>query len=233
MKKSSILYCLLLSLLAVSCKKEKIDLYDGAHYVQFTAAQADTITLSFFFYAGRQDVDVQLPVKLVGLMPGKDLGYRVEMDTAGTTALQKNYTLPGTYSFSKGQSLDSAVVTIHNSPELATNEYLLALKIVSTAEVLRGQTNYTRRIIKINDRVSKPAWWDVNMDRFYLGVYSEKKFRKFMEVTGVGDLSKLNTSEQRVQMLKFKYYLMDMQTAGTPVLETDGTDMLSTVPLIG
>ncbi len=85
----------------------------------------------------------------------------------------------------------------------------------------------------ISNKVAKPAWWIGNVETLYLGKYTEKKFRTFMAVTGVGDITPYTDFEKRDLYLQFKHYLIAMKDAGTPVLEDDGTDMLSTVPLIG
>lgn len=233
MKRFPILYIIFLSVLAVSCKKEQMKAYSSDHFLQFTQSETDTLTLSFFFHAGKNDVDVVMPVRLVGLMPEKNLTYKIKVDAKATTAMPKNYSLSEQFEFKTGQAIDSAFVTIHKSTELLTSEYMLALEIIAANDLLPGQSSHIRKIIKINDKVSKPVWWNADMDRFYLGNYSERKFRKFMEVTGVGNLNLLTPSEQRVQMIKFKYYLIDMKAAGTPVLELDGSDMLAGVPLIG
>lgn len=233
MKHSTILYILAIPLLLTNCKKEDIELYSSGHYIQFTTPATDTVTLSFFFYAGKPDVDIALPVKLVGHMPEGNLNYQVKVDPEVTTALPKNYTVPASFTFRQGLATDSAVITVHNSAELTQQNYLLALEIVGSDGVIPGQTTHIRKVIRLNDMVSKPVWWDANMDRYYLGVYSEKKYRTFMDVVGVGALNLYPPAVQREFMLQFKYYLIDMKDAGTPVLEDDGTDMLSTIPLIG
>src|SRR5690606_18110983 len=112
-------------------------------------------------------------------------------------------------------------------------EVKLAFFIKNTDKVKSGQHEYSYHVIKFSDKVAKPVWWDANMDRLYLGIYSETKYRKFMEVTGVGDITTYSDSERRIIMLKFKYYLIEMKDKGTPVLLDDGSDMLASVPLIG
>lgn len=234
MKKKKIPFILAgLSLLFVCCKKQTIPTYSASHYVQFTEGITDTASISFFFYPNQNEIEYALPVKLIGLMPEKDLEYSIEIVPKETTAANSHYSLKSRYTFSKGQSLDTAYITVKNAAELSSKEVKLVLKIASTPSVQAGQTNYAYRVIEISDMVQKPAWWNANMDRFYLGVYSETKFRKFMEVVGVGDLSIYSPSEQRTFMLQFKYYLIDMKEAGTPVLLDDGSDMLESIPLIG
>lgn len=223
----------LFALLIAGCKREEIQLYSGDQYVQFTGSEQDTIVLSFFFHPGKSEVSVPLPVKMVGFMPEKDLEYTIAVHEEETTARPEHFSIPSSFRYRQGLLLDTAYITVKNTPDLATNEVLLAIYIKDGPELQAGQSDYAYRVIKLSDKVEKPVWWDANMDRFYLGTYSELKFRKFMEVTGVGDLTPYDDAERRVLMLQFKYYLIEMKENGTPVLLEDGSDMLASVPLIG
>lgn len=220
-----------------ACKKQELPVYTGGYYVQFLpavkdAAKIDTLSVSFFFYPGQPQVQIAMPVELIGLMPGEDLHYKVQIDTP-TTASADQYSMAQEFVFRKGRTTDTAFITIINKPELATVTRLIAVKIIPGDDVQPGATIFARRLFWISDMVSKPTWWDANMDNVYLGKYTEKKFRLFMQVTGVGDLGKLDFNLQRSYMLQFKAYLIAQKDAGTPVLEADGTDMLATVKLIG
>jgi hypothetical protein len=233
MNKQSIIGLILFSCMLANCKKETIKLYDSGHYVQFTGSVLDTISLSFFFYPNQSQVDVALPVKMIGKMTAQDVHYKISTVSEGTTASADHYVLAPDYVFKKGQATDTAHVIIKNGADLATKTYIISLRIAADGDVQPGQTAYTTRVFKINDMISKPIWWNADMDRIYLGLYTDKKFRTFISVVGIGDISAYSPSEQRGFMLQFKYYLIAMKDAGTPVLEADGTDMLSTVPLIG
>lgn len=228
-----IIVLLLASFIQYGCKKEEIQVYDAANYVQFASSYQDTINMSFFFYPNQDHVDLPVPVRLIGKMPENGLSFKLAVDQASSTALSTYYAMPETFLFRTGQPLDTAYITVNKTPEMTDKEFILAVDVVAFENVLPGQTEYTRRILRISNMVRKPAWWDTNMNTLYLGVYSEAKYRKFMEVTGVGDLPAYETYEQRNFMLQFKYYLIQMRDEGTPVLEADGSDMLSTIPLIG
>jgi len=228
-----VIMVMLTSCFYYSCKKREIPLYNGENYIQFTAAVQDTVNMSFFFYPNQDHVDLPIPVRLVGKMPSEALAFKIAADLTTTTALKNYYSLPDRFFFKAGKPLDTAYIRINKTPEMANKEFLLALDLVASETVLPGQTAYSRRVLKISDMVRKPVWWTTSIDTYALGVYSEAKYRKFMEVTGIGDLSVYSSFEQRDYMLQFKYYLIKMRDAGMPVLEADGRDMLSTVPLIG
>jgi hypothetical protein len=217
----------------VSCNKEEIPLYGNNRYVQFTSDIRDSIAFSFFYHPGKDEETIGLPVKLVGDLGVQDQGYRIEVLTSESTASSSNYSLPAEQVFRKGVAKDTAWVTLKKTPDLDTREVRLVLRITGSNELAPGQTDCTFRIIRITAAVSKPQWWDANMDKYYMGRYSEKKFRTFMEVTGVGDLTLLNNSDRLILMLQFKYYLIQQKENGNPVYMEDGADMLSTVPLLG
>lgn len=219
-------------MLFISCKKEEIPVYSSPDFIQFATSITDTVILSFFFYPNTSQVEVKLPMKLIGFLPTEDLKYSIEVDKS-SSALPAYYQMPNTFTYGKGKAADTATIIVKKDPAMATKSFLLVLKIVEGGDIYPGQISNITKVISINDMVSKPGWWDAEMDRSYLGVYTELKYRKFMEVTGIGNLSLYDKSQQRVYMLQFKYYLMDMKAKGTPVLEADGTDMLSTIPLIG
>ena len=233
MKKQYLIYITFLLLFFASCKKEQIPLYSSLDFIQFESDVKDTLEVSFFFFPNTDQIEIKLPIKLIGYMPTKDLKYKIEVDQKVTTALPSYYEMPTEFIYGKGNVSDTARLVIKKDPAMATQSFILVLDIAEGGDVYPGQLTNIRKVISMNDMVSQPTWWDAAMERFYLGPYSELKYRKFMEVTGVGDLSQFDMSQQRTYMLQFKYYLMDMKAEGTPVLEADGTDMLSTIPLIG
>lgn len=229
MNKQYILGLALVCIIA-SCKKENLTTYNAGHYIQFVSK--DTVNFSFFFYAGQTEVDVALPVRLIGKMPEQDLPYKI-IPGDGTTLPAELFTIADGYAFKKGQPLDTAHIKIKNRADLATTSYKLFLTIATAGDVQPGQTSYNQRLYLVSNMVVKPAWWTSDVDTKYLGVYTEKKYRTFMAVTGVGDVTPYTDVEKRDLYLKLKSYLIAMKDAGTPVLEADGTDMLSTIPLIG
>lgn len=207
--------------------------YASGRYVQFTSPEEDTTTISFFLYPGQSELNVSMALRMVGHITDADLSYQIKVDDKATTAMAKNYAVPGSFTFGKGLPVDSARIVVKNSPELLTKSYLLALEITSGKDLEPGQHTHIRKIIRINDIISRPEWWDDNVEFRNLGTYTDKKFRTFITATGIGDLARYPRELYFEFFRQFKYYLIRMKDAGTPVLEVDGTDMLSTVPLKG
>src|SRR5690606_24198737 len=140
----------------------QILVYNDGHYVQFLKRNTDTTTLSFFFYPGRNEVDVPLAVKLIGKMNDTDLTYEIMVDPDETTASAANYSIAPTYTFRKGGQPDTAFIRLKNTPELKTKEVKLAFFIKNTDKVKSGQHEYSYHVIKFSDKVAKPVWWDAN-----------------------------------------------------------------------
>lgn len=216
-----------------ACKKEQIEVYQNGHFVQFINPVSDTTEFSFFYFPGKNEVQVAIPIKLIGHMPKHELHYSLEIDSEHSELTSNAYSFSSDLKFRSGMAQDTAYITFINQPDLASKKFLFCLKIKETSDVKVGQTNYATRIFRVSDMIAKPTWWNSDMDRFYLGIYSEKKFRAFMEVTGQGDLSIFTEGEQRILMLQFKYYLIKQKENGTPLLLEDGSDMLNSMPLLG
>lgn len=219
--------------LLAACNKDEIQTFGEQRYAQFTTPVADTAEVSFFFHPGQDIIQYALPVELIGRVSSHDVPYHIRVVDSVTTATGNHYSLPGSFQFDAGQTADTVYLTIHKTPEMESQAFLLVLEIAPTEEVLPGEKHFTRRALRLSDMTSRPTWWDANMVNLYLGVYTDRKYQTFIEVTGVADLSQFDSNEQRDLMLQFKYYLIDRKDAGDPVLEEDGTDMLSTVRIIG
>lgn len=216
-----------------NCKKSDIMTYDSMNYLQYTDNSKDTVYVSFFSRPKENTVHIPAAVKIVGQLPQTDRNYTVEIDTKETTALPAYFKMPSSFVFGKGKVTDTAYIDFIRHNDLLNKSFVLVIKITKLDAGGLGQTNFTKKIFKIDNIAAKPAWWNFTMESNYLGVYTEKKFRVFMDVTGVGMLDKYTPNEQREFMLAFKRYLIEKRDLGDPVLEEDGTDMLSTVPLLG
>lgn len=91
---------------------------------------------------------------------------------------------------------------------LDTKEVRLVIDIVENDVLKPGQNIYTRKVVRFSSLISQPLWWDDVVTESLLGKYTETKFRLFMEVTGVGDLTELSESERWSLARQFKYYLI-------------------------
>ena len=88
-----------------------------------------------------------------------------------------------------------------------------------------GSNGYCGAIVRITNMITKPEWWTSTVTSYFLGTYSDAKYRKFIEVTGVADFDSSNPGLLREYTNTFKRHLIKMKEAGTPVLEDDGSEM--------
>ena len=223
--KKYIIYILGL-LFFVSCQEEKLDTFSGERYISFSkSVETDSVSLSFFFYPGKDRVIVPLEICLAGLPLEKDMDYKIEVNDKFTTAESKCFNLPENLVFEKGKIKDTVYVELINSPELKEKEVKLLLNIVENENFIPGAIPYRFAKIVFSDIISQPEWWDDDVTDYYLGDYSEKKFKLFMQVTGIGDLQGLHASEIRSYAIQFKYYLIKEKEAGRTVYEDNGAEM--------
>ena len=82
-------------------------------------------------------------------------------------------------------------------------------------EVGEGVTNYSRAIIAVTDRLVKPDWWDYkdlydgeysSVDWYYLGDYSETKYRMFLEILQDNN-DELFDGKDKVKLRKYSLLL--------------------------
>lgn len=226
-----IYFLIMTVLLLAACQKDEIQMWESGNYVQFEEAYADSLTYSFFFYGNQTEIKVPLNMRLIGLPLAEDTHVSLSINQALTTAEADSYQLAPEIVFRKGVLEDTSYLLLKKTTLLDTKEVRLVVDIVENEILHPGQSIYTRKVIRFSSLVSQPLWWDDVVEGSLLGEYTEKKFRLFMEVTGVGDLTDYSESERWSLARKFKYYLIEKFDEGTPVKEADGSDM--EVPVLG
>lgn len=214
-----------------SCEKDEIQLWDSGHYVQFTEAYADSLTYSFFFYGTQEEIRVPLKMRLLGLPLVNDARVKLTVNQELTTAKSDSYQLETETVFPKDVLEQTVDLVLKKTSLLDTKEVRLVIDIVGNDLLKPGQSIYVRKVVRFSSLVSKPLWWNDVVEKSLLGEYTETKFRLFMKVTGVGDLTNHSESERWSLARKFKYYLIEKKDEGNPVQDEDGSYM--TVPVIG
>ncbi len=229
------IYILLSILFLSSCKKEKIESWETPdRYIQFQKKVSDTIIFSYLFHPGSvTNYTIKVPVKMIGFLPDQNLDYTVEIIPELTTINPSLYSMSLTNEFRSGLIFDSIPIEIKRDPIMKTKSLYLGLRLKANQNWKTGQTEFIEQIVRINDMVFQPKWWNSNITNYYLGTYTDKKFRTFIEVIGTGDLDAVNVNKIYEHVQTFKIYLQQQKEAGTPVLEDNGTDMLSTIKMVG
>lgn len=220
------IYCLF-----SACEREHIMTYGNDAYVQFTSNVADSVEFSFTFYPNRDTIEYGLDVKLVGHPADRDRVYKVVVVEDYTTASSKHYILPESCVVGKDDVESKVALKLVKTPDLQTTPVRLALRLEPTGDLMVGETTCAARIIWINDKISKPSWWNSTIQNSYLGTYSDKKYRLFIEVTGVGVLDPDDAIDCRLNALILKKYLKEQEDIDI-VYEDDGFTKM-TVTVIG
>jgi len=223
MKNVILLFLLTITLLS-ACKRDDIDVYNSINYVQFSASLLDSTTCSFLGHADLLQLKHPLVVEVVGFPATVDRTYKVRVvDTLSTTDADV-FELPETLTIKAGKVVDTCWITFNKTAAIGVAPQRLVVGLEPTSDFELGQREYLYNIIYVTNAISKPAWWD-SVSSSYLGAYSDKKFRLFIELTGVAELDPTDKVTVRSYAHKMKNYLLEQKDAGTPVLEDDGTEM--------
>ena len=226
------IFVLFISILAwVGCDRREIPTYNtGNHYIEFERATTDSTIFTFIYHPNNDYYELPIAVKIAGDEAGRDLTYSIAVDEEFTTAESKHYSLmPETMIFRQGIFHDTCYVCLNKTDDLSSRSVRLVLRLVATSDLPVGKLENSVAVIQFSNTVARPDWWNSDVETYYLGSYSQKKFLLFLEVTEA-DLTGASVSEIRAAALLFKRYLLDH--VGEPeTIDEDGHPM--TVPVLG
>lgn len=218
---------------SVSCQEEQLPTFQDGHYLQFKQASETPYRFSFATHPGETTYDLEIPVLLIGKALSHVEPYEVEVVTDGeikTTATTASYSLPSPVLFGQDVFEDVLHVTLKDNEELST-EKLLVLRIKANDVFSLGPEEFRTAVITLTNKLARPAWWNDDMERIFLGPYSDIKYEQFILATGISDLTDATAAQITAYVVQFVYYLREKDAAGQPVYEADGiTKVLSSVP---
>lgn len=216
-----------------ACSEDKFTTYDSDRFVYFTKGiTADSITESFFFYPGEDTHEINLELAFAGMPVEENMAYRVDVDESLSTAVKgTDFDYEPDQTWEAGKEKDTLVIKLIKTAKLANQMVRVVLKLTPTKDFSLGPVNNTRsQRLSFTSKAIAPSWWTSDIVKYYLGEYSDAKYAKFIEVTGISDMSDMGPTELRYYALKLKYHLVEMKNAGTPVM--DG-DVEMAVPIVG
>lgn len=233
----------------VSCEEEGLLVNDNTvSYLTFAKDMTkDTTTVSFQMYNEGVDAVVPIEVHISGRLQTEDLPFTVSIDEGRTTLDASLYELPSGCVVRGGMLADTIYVTLKNAPSLRTQTKILALKFDEREGVRTGDRHYARALITVTDRLFKPDWWSVNdagteadpgnsVDWYYLGEYSETKYKMFLDELKKDNVTFDGSNKQvlRKYALRLKNTLATMN-AGKPKEEwvKDENGVTITLPVAG
>jgi hypothetical protein len=124
-----------------------------------------------------------------------------------------------------GKVIDTCWISTIKTPQIAQQAVRLTVRLEETSAFKVGQTDKSAAIIYISNVLMKPGWWTERVTDSYLGEYSDKKYRLFIEVTGEAEIDSSNIPELRDYTLMLKNYLQKEKDAGRTVYEENGKEM--------
>lgn len=229
-----------------SCEKSPLTQYETGNTVYFTRARAtaetnavDSVFFSFF-YEKADTVMIGIPVSVAGTVQPFDRSYSLEIDPTSQPMIGKEIIL-GEQRIRANRLNDTLFVKLARTERLKNTLMLLKMKLVPNehfetnfpdrqlSSVARKVPFHSFRIF-MNDFASRPDRW---LDA-YLGVFSGKKAQMMTDMFGFdfehdwvppyGPTSQVNYVLAGAYAMQ--RYLNEMEAAGTPVLEADGSKMI-------
>lgn len=224
--KNKIILAAVAAALAMACAKENIPTYDeaaGGRYIYFSKAEIDSSDVSFYSYPGQTVIEYPVVVKSTGYSTSEG-SFSVKVLDEYTTAQSGDFSLPEKFTFRPESEVDTFYVKLNYSSKLDKEKVRIVLELDETPDFRLGMTDSRVAIIWFHNNIVKPGWWSSSVTSYYLGTYTEAKYKLFLEVVKV-DLDGADNSLIRHYTLVFKKYLEDRKAAGNPALEDDGTEM--------
>jgi hypothetical protein len=235
MKREIIMLLAAASLGLSSCQEAEIPLYSGGNHIQFVKnLTVDSTTVAFLLAPGATELDSFLIVKTTGLGYPVETPYKISVDRQFTTAVEgTHFKLPTMTTFKPGAMRDTLPVTFYRTVDMKTNAFRLVLRVEENEAFKLGQLQYQYAVFVVHDKIAQPDWWTTAVSTSYLGPYSDKKYQKFIDVTGIADMTGATPSELRVRALQLKYWLEEYKAehGGIPMTEDNGDEMK--VPISG
>ncbi len=214
------------ALIVAACAKENIPTYkevSGERYIYFAKAEQDSSDVSFYSYPGQKVIEYPIVVKSTGYSTSEGT-FSVNVLKEYTTAGDGDYSLAEQFTFHPESQVDTFYVKLNYSSKLDNEKVRIVLELEETPDFKLGMTDSRVAIIWFHNNLVKPSWWSSSVSAYYLGPYSDAKYKLFLDVVKV-DLDGADNSLIRHYTLVFKKYLEDRKAAGNPALEEDGTEI--------
>lgn len=212
-------YIFILGIIALSlcaCSKEGLTQYDTAKNYLYIPNDKymDTAFVTFKHHPEVDDYDVFFEVRLVGLQLVEDKFYSVEIVKDKTTAKAEDYTLDTDQIFHAGVLKDQLKITLHNTAHLLDETVRVTVRLIpnenfGVADYLGEYESHVQSLsasITFDNKISKPTWWDSDIEMNYLGKWTRIKYEKFIESCDgeILDLSEYEGYQIMEMAVKFK-----------------------------
>lgn len=214
MRKINYAIILFLSVLVLAgCKKSELSFFTESRYIRFAFSTEEDRPSDYYitpYSFGYEDETItskiiKIPVHFQGYNLTEGLTYQVVVDEKETTLSMECYEMATSQTFTAGiGNVDSLEIKLIRKPDLLQQVKVLKVLLVSNENFTTFLEDCLFAEIRVDDIFGRPAWWDMIVEKSYLGVYSEKKLRDFIDLTGITDFGVLDTDQKKHYALLFK-----------------------------
>lgn len=236
MKKKQIIYLLLVVCLGAfyGCSQEGFDTYQSENYIHFNKSENDSTTFSFAYDPSLTEGEVDIKLNIISRLEDRDRHFSVKFVPEESTAKEGvDFNVsPDELIVKANDSIGFLKVHVMKSASLSGKSVKAIFAVQESSDFKPGLINNRKAKLVITDKLTQPTWWDAWHISSGLGIYSDKKFRLFIQVTGKDDLTlvkdggTMEYSDMRGYVTMFKYWLIEH-----PQTEDNGEQM--TVPIVG
>ena len=230
MKKHYLIFIGIIILLG--CNKHDIPTYEDLtsdRYIYFRKKEIDSSEVSFLFYP--KQTEIMYPIEIIATGVGHiNQNYKISVVQEHTTAPTETYRISESYTMRQGLRIDTCFIKLIYNEILDNTKVRLVLRLEDSEDFLVKRPEFRIAIIWFHNVISKPKWWTSDVSEYYLGIYSDKKYKLFLDIIGV-DLKNANDHQLRQYSLLFKDYLKKKKDMGETIYEDDGSEM--TVSVLG
>ena len=236
MKRSKTIFFITLFFMGVmaGCSSDDFNGYQADSFIHFNKSMKDSTTFSFAYDEALKEGDVDIKLNIISGLQGRDRQFAVRFLPNESTAQEgRDFTVNTEQLVVKANdSIGVLKVHVMKDESLKGKSVHAVFEIVENEEFKPGVMQNRKAKLVITDKLTQPEWWDTWHIKDGLGVYSEKKFRLFIQVTGQKDLTlkedggEMEYYDMRVYVTQFKYWLIEH-----PQVEENGEQM--NVPIIG
>lgn len=235
---------IVLPLFIFSCKKDGLENFGDRNALYFDGI-SETSTLDstdINFSAGaddKKDSIVKVPILLMGRQLTSAAPYEIYIDPSSTATAGVDYEWKGNqFSFPAGVSSDTLLLKVLRSSRMLSSKLSMKLEIRPSAKFdIQLLTREDKRKgltinLYLSDIPMPPDGWVTTPQLrgydYYFGTYSKKKLSTTVLASGYAEddiLYFLPLGYSGFFADRLVAYLNRMKAAGTPVLETDGSEM--------
>ena len=211
-----------------SCSEVDLEGYNYDGFIQFEKSSSDSTTFSFAYDETLQVSTIRLKMTLISSMSEQARVFRVkflEQESSARSGI--DFEIPvDEQTVAASDSIAWFTFTVKRNPDLKAGQAVIVWEVEDSGDLKPGLQSNRRARVVISNQLTRPDWWGEWHETEGLGQYSELKFKTFVRVTGIRDMTlktdggEMDYSTMRTYVLKFKYWLLD-----NPTQDEDGSLM--------